>query len=108
MALKLLDFEPDAVMKTKLQLPSVATSMYGAIHGHYINFRSWIWSNPRGLTPQQVFDLVGTDEPLVIGEAVATMLNTVAGGTKTVEPFVPSEYAVKVNEDKTVTVNQVK
>ena len=102
--LRLVDLAPDPIEKTRLQLPSVSTGMYYSIWGHLENFRCWVWKNPQGLTPQQVFDLVGSDEPLTVGNAIVALLRQLSRGAESVESFVPEDLTATVNEDKTVTI----
>ena len=102
--LKLVDLSPDPTEKTRLQLPSISTGMYHSIWGHLENFRSWVWKNPQGLTPQQVFDIVGSDEPLTVGNAIVALLVQLSGDAQSVESFVPENLTAKVNVDGTVSI----
>ncbi len=66
---------------------------------------SFIWNNQQGQTPQQVFDLFGTNagDLLKVANAFAAMVQTYTGTAPT---LIPIGWTVTVNGNGSVTVTQ--
>lgn len=76
-------------------------TLFGLI-GTYTELMQTVWQNPAGLSPQQVFEGLGTDASQLFSLAtvLVTTVNTVQPGT-----LVDAHpYNYTINEDGTVTV----
>jgi hypothetical protein len=69
------------------------------------NVERMIWQNPYGMTPQQVFDLLGTRAAglLSLKDAILPMLD-LAFPNEVVDRLKPQSVMLTVNADGTVTV----
>ena len=63
-----------------------------------------VFANPKGLTPQQVCDAMGTDAAKVLaaGQAAADMVNALRPNTMAIQ--IPEGVSVQPNQDGTVTI----
>lgn len=79
-------------------------TLFGLI-GTYEELKNAVWNNPQGLTPQQVFDSLGTDASQLfsLSTVLVQTVNTVQPNT-----LVDSHpYNYTINEDGTVTVGEI-
>ena len=88
--------------RTKDQIIRASSQTYASLKGSTQSLFNLVWKNQYGLTPQQVFDALGTDAASLHGlfAPVAGILNAaVPGSINLTEPD-----AVTVNPDGTCTV----
>lgn len=83
------------------------TGWYNQTKAAYNNTIMLIWENPRGLTPQEVFDVIGKDGALLLAylNSVVKSLNDIGIEEKPFADPVPNDKETKANPDGTVTVS---
>lgn len=64
-----------------------------------------IWFNPKGLTPQQVMDGLGTDagQVFILAAGLASYVNSINANTLPTK----TPYSITINNDGTVTIGAV-
>jgi hypothetical protein len=84
----------------------------GALRSHNLSLvdeaLQLIWHNPKGLTPQQVFDLLGSKAgPLIQAKDYLwpLIVASTAEGETLPKDHKPEGVTLKINEDGTVTVS---
>lgn len=87
--------------RVKKRIERKTYETYAGLIGSYNDLSKMVWHNPQGLTPQQVFDSLGTNaaELFELSALLVQTVNTAKPGT--LDPAQPYEYTV--NEDGTVT-----
>lgn len=88
--------------RTKIRIARKSYETFQGLVGTYVELKQTVWENPQGLTPQQVFDALGTNggELFSLSTLLVTTVNTVIPGTLTdTHP-----YEFTINPDGTVTV----
>lgn len=70
----------------------------------FTQIADFIWNNPTGLTPQQAFDVFGTDGGSLCALSTAYLKFLADVGAPAQSP-VPSNVTVTVNPDGTVTLS---
>ena len=88
--------------RTAMQIAKKSYETYAALIGTYKDLQQKVWNNPSGLTPQEVFDSLGTNagELFTLSALLVQTVNSVKPNT--LNPAQPYEYTI--NEDGTVTV----
>ncbi len=89
-------------VKVRAQMDQMLLVNLDVTKNNIINMYKTIWSNKDGLTPQQVFDLYGTN-----AAALRQMLLTIVGALNTAAPGtfdISYIHPVTVNPDGTITV----
>ena len=83
-----------------------ATNLFTGMAGTYQTLKQIVWENPAGLTPQEVFDALGSDSAQLF-QLSALLVQTVnAAQPGTLDPAQP--YNFTINPDGTVTVGDKK
>lgn len=79
------------------------TGLFKNLNVFFKRIAAFVWKNPLGLTPQQVFDLYGTKafDLVKLSMSYQAMLETYTGVRPSV---VPEGFDLTVNADGTVTV----
>ena len=91
-------------VQQKASIKAVINVQYNVLTSSITKLFGMVWSNPAGLTPQQVFDAFGTDCAQLHGlfALFSNALNTAKAGSITLaEP-----HPVTVNGDGSCTVGQ--
>jgi hypothetical protein len=86
-------------------LSGIMTPLKAMNKNYFYEMFKYIWANPKGLSAQQCFDLMGTDGATFLG--VAQKMGEIMGMLQ--EEFnlaTPECYTLRPNEDGSVTVVQ--
>jgi hypothetical protein len=96
--------EIDPKAETGALLQNTITGTLNLLKGACANWRQIVWSNPWGLSSQEVFDALGTrgKECADLLSKVESMLTAI---DPQVEPIHPKEAMLVANTDGTVTVS---
>lgn len=88
--------------RTKVRIARKSYETYQGLIGSYTDIREMVWNNQQGLTPQQVFDALGTDaaEMFQLSGLLVQTVNAVKPDTLSAA----QPYEFTVNDDGTVTV----
>ena len=104
-----INSRPELTIEQKQQraarrIKQMATELFSGMGDTYQGIREIVWQNPQGLTPQQVFDALGT-EGAELFQLSSLLVQTVnAAKPDTLDGSQP--YNFTVNDDGTVTVGE--
>lgn len=107
----LIKTHPSAQEATINTIHDSLTSTFQHLKSGWENTYNLIWHNPHGLTPKQVFELIGTDAAMLFAFSYDTgeLINQAAAmladsGTEGVNNSIPEGVAYTVNADGSVTI----
>jgi len=88
--------------QTVLRIQRQATHLFSQMGQTYEGIKQSVWGNQQGLTPQEVFDALGTNGAELFQLSALLVQAVNAAKPDTLDPAQPYEFTI--NEDGTVTV----
>jgi hypothetical protein len=107
MLLILQDIPETPEDKAVKQIKNLATGIYQSILKSMIAGQKIVWDNQYGVTPQHIFDTLGTDGPVLLAiMSKLVELISIASGEQMQNP-IPEGYTIGIGQDGRVIVTKV-
>lgn len=97
--------EESADTKTARMILDGIVGAKNTLRGAWGNANALIWQNPYGLTPQQVFDALGTKAGLLLALSQQIVPLLEAADAEELPVLRPEGVVITVNQDGTVTLS---
>lgn len=88
--------------RVKTQIARKSYETFQGMIGSYNDIKERVWNNPQGLSPQEVFDALGTNSAELFQLSALLVATVNSAAPDTLDGSQP--YAFTVNGDGTVTV----
>lgn len=99
-------FDEDPIAITVMHVRHAARVAHNTVASSLDSIKAFVWSNPYGLTPQQVMDALGKDAAEIDIYVKPLVMCRDAVNDSKQETWIPADKTIKANVDGTVTISE--